>query len=272
MFAGSSPCVTRKWSWVSSFGGDRSLAALPGPDGLDEVPELVEGKTTLAIVKGRVNPARFRRAILVSYNARCCFSGLAEPRLLVASHTVPWGMDTQNRLNPQNGPGLSAVHDKAFDLGLITVLPDFTIRVARRVKASSRDNFSKDAIASYDGRQIALPERFGPNPLFLPAHAKHFEFIEGSSTGWWTLIARSEDRLNCSKNSAEEVFRHIQFQTYWDELGAQTKALRYQRVVCVDIDFTKCPAPPSTWSPTCKSASACFSSPLLNRTTLLVWP
>lgn len=155
----------------------QAQGALPGSDVLEEVPELVEGKTTLAMVKVRVNQARFRRAIVAGYNARCCISGLTEPRLLVASHIVPWSMDTKNRLNPRNGLCLSALHDKAFDLGLITVLPDFTIRVARQFKDSTVDHFAKEAIAKFDGCRISLPERFGPNPLFLEAHARRFNHI-----------------------------------------------------------------------------------------------
>ncbi len=85
----------------------------PFVDVLDEVPDIAEGKTTTAIVQVRVNQARFRRAILASYNATCCMSGLRVPKLLVASHIVPWSIDTQNRLNPSNGLCLSALHDHA---------------------------------------------------------------------------------------------------------------------------------------------------------------
>jgi len=40
--------------------------------------------------------------------------------LLIASHIVPWSKDKQNRLNPRNGLCLSALHDKAFDRGMIS--------------------------------------------------------------------------------------------------------------------------------------------------------
>lgn len=148
-----------------------------GSDVADEFPELVEGKTALATVKVRLNQARFRRAILASYNARCCISGLAEPRLLVASHIVPWSMDTHNRLNPRNGLCLSALHDKAYDIGLITVLPNFTVRVSRQFMDSDCDGFSQTSIAAFDGQRINMPERFGPNPAFLKAHAKRFGYL-----------------------------------------------------------------------------------------------
>ncbi len=98
-------------------------------DVLDEVPDIEEGKTTTAIVQVHVSQARCRSAILASYNATCCMSGLRVPKLLVPSHIVPWSMGTQNRMNPSNGLCLSALHDWAYDQGLITVLPDFTIRL-----------------------------------------------------------------------------------------------------------------------------------------------
>jgi hypothetical protein len=43
--------------------------------------EIAEGKTTIALEQVRVNQARFRRAILASYNATCCMSGLRMPQL-----------------------------------------------------------------------------------------------------------------------------------------------------------------------------------------------
>jgi hypothetical protein len=149
----------------------------PGSDVAEEVPEIAEGRTVTATVQVRVNQVRFRRAVLASYTARCCISGLAVPQLLIASHIVPWSMDAQNRLNPQNGLCLSALHDKAFDVGLITVLPNYTVRVSKALSGSDLDGFTKQALTSYDGRAIALPERFKPNPCFLEAHASRFGFI-----------------------------------------------------------------------------------------------
>ena len=146
-------------------------------DELDTLPPFAEGKTTTATVQVRVNQARFRKAVLASYGARCCISGLAEPRLLVASHIVPWSMDTHNRLNPQNGLCLSALHDKAYDIGLLTVLPDFTVRVSAQLKHAKVDHFTREALAAFDGHSIAMPERFKPKPEFLESHAKRFQFL-----------------------------------------------------------------------------------------------
>ncbi len=152
----------------------------PGSDvvaELGELPQFAEGKTTTATVQVRVNQARFRKAVLASYGSRCCISGLAEPRLLVASHIVPWSMDTHNRLNPQNGLCLSALHDKAYDIGLLTVLPDYTVRVSAQLKHAKVDGFTREALAAFDGRAIAMPERFKPHAEFLESHARRFLFL-----------------------------------------------------------------------------------------------
>lgn len=158
-----------------NYGRERGVA--PGSDVLDDVPEIAEGKTVTAMVKVRVNQARFRRAVLASYNARCCISGLSVPQLLIASHIVPWSMDAKNRLNPQNGLCLSALHDKAYDIGLLTVLPDYTVRVSTQLKQAKVDSFTREALAAFDGHAIAMPERFKPHAEFLESHARRFHFL-----------------------------------------------------------------------------------------------
>jgi putative restriction endonuclease len=150
------------------------------PDALPPSEELMileEGKSRSAIVQVRVNQARFRRAVLSSYNATCCISGLQHEKLVIASHIVPWSEDTQNRLNPQNGLCLSALHDRAYDQGLITVMPDFTVRVSTKVKASQDDSFIVDSLLRFDRKPIRFPERLGPSPTFLAWHARRFGFL-----------------------------------------------------------------------------------------------
>ncbi|MYE38741.1 MAG: HNH endonuclease, partial [Chloroflexi bacterium] len=63
----------------------------------------------------RVGQDFFRSAVLSSYNYRCCITGLSVPRLLIASHIIPWRLNQENRVNPGNGLSLNALHDKAFD-------------------------------------------------------------------------------------------------------------------------------------------------------------
>ena len=102
------------------------------------------GKTKVTQIKSRVGQNFFRKSILSSYNNTCCVSGLSMPSLLVASHIVPWSIDVSNRLNPYNGLCLSMLHDKAFDIGVITIQHDMTIKVSKAMV--SLDSFYKDRV------------------------------------------------------------------------------------------------------------------------------
>ena len=157
------------------------LAASHGLDLADELevelPPAEMGRTRSAMVQVRVNQMRFRKSVLVGYNTTCCISGLQNEQLLIASHIVPWSEDHHNRLNPQNGLCLSALHDRAYDQGLITVLPDYTVRVSAKLKAKSADAFLQESLLRFDKAPIRLPTRLAPAPNFLAWHASHFAFI-----------------------------------------------------------------------------------------------
>ena len=132
------------------------------------------GRTRDAVVSVRVNQARFRRSVLSSYRSRCCVSDLGDERLLVASHIVPWALDSRNRLNPRNGLCLSTLHDTAFDRGSFTVTPEYRIRIAPELKKRSADRFLAEALLMFDDQPIQLPERFAPDRSFLEWHSRRF--------------------------------------------------------------------------------------------------
>jgi len=131
------------------------------------------GETKKVTAEVRLKQSFFRRAVLSSYQGRCCMTALDDPRLLIASHIVPWSEDKANRLNPSNGLCLSALHDRAFDQHLITVTPDFKIRVSKTLYRS-KTTFCETALLSLDGKQISLPEKFLPALELLRIHNKRF--------------------------------------------------------------------------------------------------
>mgnify|MGYP000817520861 FL=1 len=93
------------------------------------------------------------------------------PALLVASHIKPWAVSDPKteRTNPCNGLCLNALHDKAFDRGLITVLPDYTVRVSKELKKTGPDS-ETEWLLSCDKQKITLPEKFLPAREFLEYH------------------------------------------------------------------------------------------------------
>lgn len=140
----------------------------------EDEPETSDFRGTNKTVQTEVPVGQsfFRKAVLSAYNNKCCISGLTIPKLLVASHIVPWRVDESNRLNPKNGLLLSMLHDKAFDLGLITVNEDMMIRVSIK-EPTSKDNFYETSIRSFEGQQITLPEKFRPQSEFLAYHREY---------------------------------------------------------------------------------------------------
>lgn len=134
---------------------------------INDLPK--EGKVRTQLVKVRVNQHFFRSMVMASFNNMCCITGLTNKELLVAGHIRPWGIDEKNRMNPQNGLSLNALHDKAFETGLITILPNFKIKVSSIIKKQINDNMISYFL-KYDGQQILMPKRFLPNKEFLEYH------------------------------------------------------------------------------------------------------
>lgn len=163
---------------AQSHGVQADQDLLEETETVEDLVDFDEGRTRSATVQVRVNQARFRKAVLISYDATCCISGLQHEKLVIASHIVPWSADTKNRLNPQNGLCLSALHDRAYDQGLITVMPDFTVHVSPNIKASKGDSYITESLLRFDRQTIRFPQRFGPAPTFLQWHARRFGFMD----------------------------------------------------------------------------------------------
>jgi predicted restriction endonuclease len=130
------------------------------------------GKTRLVKTKARVGQHFFRISVLSAYNGKCCITGLSQPGLLVASHIIPWKDDEPNRLNPRNGLALSMLHDKAFDLGMITIDEKMKVAVSHKY-FDEEDQFYRSSIKTFEGKLINLPEKFLPDPKFLEFHREN---------------------------------------------------------------------------------------------------
>lgn len=137
----------------------------------DEIINVTEkiGEDKIVAVKQRVNQGFFRAMVLSNYDETCVICDLNCAPLLVASHIIPWSKNTAERLNPHNGLCLCAIHDKAFDRGLISI--DNTLRVI----------FSKELLkinivpfdryfGFFDGKNINNPRKFSPSTCFLEYH------------------------------------------------------------------------------------------------------
>lgn len=125
------------------------------------------------LVKTRVNQAVFRTMVLSNYNFQCCITGMPIPKLLVASHIVPWSKSDQNRLNPRNGICLNALHDRAFDKGFITITADFKIKLSSAFGDFIKESAYQEYFSKYNGVHISVPKKFVPDQEFLAYHQEH---------------------------------------------------------------------------------------------------
>jgi len=137
----------------------------------DEAEMPKEVKMREQMVRVRVNQNFFRQTILAAYNYTCCITGLQNASLLIAGHIKPWGIDESNRLNPRNGIAINALHDKAFEAGLLTITPDYKIRISSSLKEQKKDGRAVQAyFLQYEGKEVILPSRFLPARELLEYH------------------------------------------------------------------------------------------------------
>lgn len=120
------------------------------------------------VAAARQGQQKFRKIVLASYEGRCAVSGLADTRLLVASHIAPWASVKDRRLDPRNGICLSALWDKAFDNGLVSLSDNFDLLFSESVSRETRQKIESM------GSKFNPPSKFKPDTVLLAAHRERF--------------------------------------------------------------------------------------------------
>ncbi|XAL98686.1 HNH endonuclease [Phycisphaeraceae bacterium D3-23] len=134
------------------------------PDGPSEVERTVRTR--------RLQRA-FRIAVLVGYDGRCALTGLSIPALLNASHIIPWSKSEGKRADPRNGLCLNALHDRAFDRGLLSFDEDFRVMIAPGLNDDECLGKLAKHLKGIEGKPLAMPERFGPLPEAMAYHREN---------------------------------------------------------------------------------------------------
>ena len=143
------------------------------PDGFVHDPNSKDGKERIQFMKTRIGQRAFRDVILSVYQNRCCLTGIDLPGVNRASHIIGWAERSDTRMDPRNGLCLNALHDAAFDRGLITLSDRFVLQVSKRVKAQVPGTIYKEMFESRAGSPITMPERFTPAPEMLEFHRRN---------------------------------------------------------------------------------------------------
>ncbi len=129
--------------------------------------------TTRVEIEQRVGQSFFRRAVMANFSNACCVTGIADSRLLNASHIASWKSDIANRHNPRNGLCLSATFDRAFDRCLMTVTPDLEVRISSQL-LHGKSNATRDYFTPYHGRPLREATHLAPDAALLRRHNEQF--------------------------------------------------------------------------------------------------
>ena len=136
---------------------------------LDQLPQ---GADIERETKCRVGQYFFRVSVMTAYRNSCCITGIKKCELLIASHIKPWkdSDPKTERTNPRNGLCLNALHDKAFDRGLITLDRNYRIIISKKLSDIDMDKNTHRWFYSYENQKIILPDRFLPGKNFIEYH------------------------------------------------------------------------------------------------------
>lgn len=114
----------------------------------------------------------FRQAIVEAYDHQCAISGI---RILTtdhhtaveAAHIKPWSVSQND--DPRNGLALSKLCHWAFEEGLLTITPEYTILTSPELTAPYNTTGILDTL---DGRSPHLPKEdaLRPDPEYLDWH------------------------------------------------------------------------------------------------------
>lgn len=137
---------------------------------LRNIPSDVVGETRMSQVQTRVNQCLFRQIVLANYDGKCALTGIDLPELLVASHVIPWAVNKQERLNPENGICLSALYDKAFDQGLISFDAEYKTIFSNRLSSCVGRNYYERYFRPIHHQALAVAKKYTLNPEFLAWH------------------------------------------------------------------------------------------------------
>ncbi len=135
----------------------------------------LKGEYKIRSIKTRVNQNVFRKMILKTYANRCAISGLNQPELLIAGHIVPWAVNKEERLNPENGICLSHLYDRAYETGLICIDTNYKVLISKRLKEEVSKDFFQRFFGHFEYQSIQLPKTYQPKKEFLEYRLNRFD-------------------------------------------------------------------------------------------------
>lgn len=121
------------------------------------------------LVTSRVGQGAYRKGIIHRWNYQCAVTQFNDPRILIASHIVPWKDSTDDqRLDVDNGILLSPTYDALFDRHLISFDNSGKIILSDQI---SLEDYKKIGV---DGKE-KLSDISEGNKIYLEKHQIRFQ-------------------------------------------------------------------------------------------------
>ncbi len=119
------------------------------------------------LVRPRLGQGGFRLAVFDAYSRACCVTGEHSLPVLEAAHIRPYAQGGRHEV--RNGLPLRRDLHRLFDLGYVTVRPDFSFVVGERLRLEYDNGRSYYAL---NGKRLHVPEPAGLRPAeeFLSYH------------------------------------------------------------------------------------------------------
>lgn len=110
------------------------------------------------LVTSRVGQGYYRDLLLEKWNFKCAVTGVNIPKILIASHIVPWKDATEEeRLDPENGILLSPNYDALFDKHLISFSDTGNLLISNSIKLENLSNLGIDLDAKINVNTEMIP-------------------------------------------------------------------------------------------------------------------
>lgn len=136
------------------------MDACRGPGTLWREPEIESSFGSPRLVAPRRGQGAFKVLVTNAYQRRCAITGERTLPVLEAAHIKPFSQQGLN--NTYNGLLLRADFHKLFDVGLVTVTPEYRVEISQRIK---EEWYNGKAYFRLHGEELAsLPQALGDRP------------------------------------------------------------------------------------------------------------
>ena len=140
---------------------ESKLARLePALDASDSVAEDRALYGNEYLTRARLGQGAFRISVTEAYKRRCAISGERTLPVLESAHIKPYAQSGPHRIS--NGVLLRSDLHKLFDLGYVTITPDYHVEISKRIKEEYENG--RDYYALQGKHLISLPDSIVERP------------------------------------------------------------------------------------------------------------